>query len=365
MGYVNSKKYDGVQLYHKKNKDVSYYIRYKNEYGKSVRIKVGDKSKGITEPFCKQKRDEILNKLRLGEDIPIRQRKEKIITLNDLSKLYFDDRDLEIKQNKRQKAKYELHLEEHFGTKNIKLLTRKDITGFRDGLVKLNKANNTINGIIILLNAIINYAIKEKGISILNPCLGLKKLKLDNERERFLNTDEVQILLEEVKDEPLLYMFVHLALNTGGRLETVLSIQKKNIDLMNNTVVLQDFKNKSNYRGFISRSFMPYLKKQIRGLGINDYVVGGRETKYPSTSLQRKLKAILDRNFNKGLDIRDAKNRVVIHTLRHTFASHLAINGTPIFTVQKLMNHSKIDMTFRYAKLMPDSGREFVDGLYV
>ena len=32
---------------------------------------------------------------------------------------------------------------------------------------------------------------------------------------------------------------------------------------------------------------------------------------------------------------------VVIHSLRHTFASHLAINGTPIFTVQKLMNHNE------------------------
>ena len=36
--------------------------------------------------------------------------------------------------------------------------------------------------------------------------------------------------------------------------------------------------------------------------------------------------------FNQGLEKDDSKNRTVIHTLRHTFASHLAINGTPIFT---------------------------------
>ena len=113
------------------------------------------------------------------------------------------------------------------GTKNIKLLTKKDITNFREGLVKLNKAKNTVNGIMILLNAIINYAIKEKDINIINTCFGVKKLKLDNERERFLNTDEVQILLEEIKNESVLYIFIHLALNTGGRLETVLNIQKK------------------------------------------------------------------------------------------------------------------------------------------
>lgn len=364
MAFVNSKKYDGIQLYYKKNKDITYYIRYKNEYGKSVRIKVGEKSKGITEPYCKQKRDELINKLRLGEDLPIRQRKEVIITLNDLAKLYFDDKDMDIKQNKKQKSKYEIHLKIPFGSRNIKLLTKKDVIDYRDSLIKLNKANNTINGIMILLNAIINYAIKEKGINIINPCFGLKKLKLDNERERFLNTDEIEILLEEIKDDSVLYTFVNLALNTGGRLETILNIQKKNIDLMNNSVVLQDFKNKSNYRGFISQKFMSYLKEKIRELGINDYVIGGSDTKYPTTSLQRKLKPIFDKNFNKGLDTKDAKNRVVIHTLRHTFASHLAINGTPIFTVQKLLNHNKIEMTLRYAKLMPDSGREFVEELY-
>ena len=53
----------------------------------------------------------------------------------------------------------------------------------------------------------------------------------------------------------------------------------------------------------------------------------------------------------------------LIHTLRHTFASHLAINGTPIFTIQKLMNHKDIKMTLRYAKLSPDSGRDAVVGL--
>jgi hypothetical protein len=39
--------------------------------------------------------------------------------------------------------------------------------------------------------------------------------------------------------------------------------------------------------------------------------------------------------------------------------------GTPIYTLQKLMNHKKIKMTLRYAKLSPDSGREYVESLWV
>jgi len=73
---------------------------------------------------------------------------------------------------------------------------------------------------------------------------------------------------------------------------------------------------------------------------------------------------MLDDNFNVGLKIRDTKNRAVIHTLRHTFASHLAINGVPIFNIKELMNHSDITMTMRYAKLAPSSGKNAVKGLY-
>ena len=73
---------------------------------------------------------------------------------------------------------------------------------------------------------------------------------------------------------------------------------------------------------------------------------------------ERRMRQILDDLFNVGIDKNDRKNKVVFHTLRHTFASHLAINGVPIFTIQKLMNHKEIKMTLRYAKLSPDSGRE-------
>jgi len=70
------------------------------------------------------------------------------------------------------------------------------------------------------------------------------------------------------------------------------------------------------------------------------------------------------RKLSKHLDKDDRKNKTVVHTLRHTFASHLAINSTPIYTIQKLLNHKDITKTMRYAKLAPDSGREFVNGLY-
>jgi len=38
--------------------------------------------------------------------------------------------------------------------------------------------------------------------------------------------------------------------------------------------------------------------------------------------------------------------KVVVHTLRHTFASHLAINGTPIFTMLQPIDSDTQPETF-------------------
>src|SRR5215472_14600564 len=48
------------------------------------------------------------------------------------------------------------------------------------------------------------------------------------------------------------------------------------------------------------------------------------------------------------------------HTLRHTFASHLAMRGVPLKAIQELMGHSTIEMTMRYAHLSPTVKRDAV-----
>ncbi len=145
-------------------------------------------------------------------------------------------------------------------------------------------------------------------------------------------------------------------------------IQKKDIDLDNRTVNLNNLKTKRRYTGFLQDELVEILKEYLPTLKANDYVVtqkGLQEKKAEHKQIHRRLKPILDRLFNKGLKADDITNRVVIHSLRHTFASHLAINGTPIFTIQKLLDHSDIKQTLRYAKLAPDSGKNAVKGLYL
>ena len=155
------------------------------------------------------------------------------------------------------------------------------------------------------------------------------------------------------KEDFALELFVELALSTGARLEGILNIKKKDLSLSTKSVTISDFKTKSTYTGFLSKRALEMINQIYTALSPNDFLVNK-----PKATVQNVLQPLLNKFFNQNT------NRVVIHTLRHTFASHLAIKGTPILTIKKLMNHSDINHTLRYAKLMPDSGREMVESLY-
>jgi integrase len=367
MSYQNSKKYGtGVQLYYKANGDVSYYITYKDEDNKLKRIKIGDKSKGITEHLCNQKRNEIINGIKLGVDAPIiKYKKQTGILFDKVAEKYFESLQLHSNENTIRdiKSKYKKHLFPLYGESAVNKITIDSLEEFQKDKIK-TLSPKTVNQLAEMFSTIFNYGIRKDLCKVLNPAIKLKRLKVDNIRERYLELSEINELYEILSDNELLLLFVKFALTTGGRLETILHIQKKDIHLSINNLTLYDFKNKDTYKGFLTDELIELIKPKLKSLKANDYIVSLDGTKITSRQIQSRLKPKLDKLFNNELETSDRKNRAVIHTLRHTFASHLAIQGTPIFTIQKLMNHKDIKQTMRYAKLSPDSGRDFVNKLY-
>ncbi len=176
-------------------------------------------------------------------------------------------------------------------------------------------------------------------------------------------------MLKRVEADLLLYLFTKLALSTGGRLQTILDIRKRDIDLENANIILNDHKNGSTYKGYISDDELSdLLRFRMSLIGNNDCVLYENGISDVRRYISRKLNVVFYDLFNYDLDQNDAnyrKHKVVIHTLRHTFLSHLAIKGTSPLVIKRLSNHKSMDMVERYAKLNPTAGKDEVVGLYL
>lgn len=343
-----------------KEVDKVFVLRYRDNNKDKLKT-IGKFSEGIRINYCKQLRNEILTKIRLGEVPPLiaKKKKKKIITLNDFAEIYFKEKEAEVKDIEKIKRSYINHIKPYLGYKCVDDINSEDIREIQKIKRKV-LAERTVNAIIQIIGAIYNIAIRKEVFKGNNPVnKNIKRINVDNKRERYLTIDEIKILLKEVEHEEYLYIFVQLALQTGARLGSILSIKKKDIKFETNTVQIKDHKNNSTYFGFYNDELKYLLYERVKYLSINDRIIDRGEQ-----VIKDRLTKIYNKYFNLGLSRNDRKNRVVTHTLRHTFASHLAINGTPIYTIQKLLNHKDITMTLRYAKLAPDSGKEMVLKLY-
>lgn len=359
MARKKSNKYTGVYYQELKTGDKSYYITYK-ENGKDIWKKIGKHSEGIREAYCNQMRNEIIMKLRLGEDLPYVATQKNSKILLELAKEFYDYKELYNKQNKKTRSRVENRLNDHFiGAKAVKTITKADMENFQIEIQK-DLMPATVNFIMQQVGGIFIWAIENEVLEK-NPCKGIKKLKVNNSRLRYLEIDEIKKLTQTLKNDKIAYYFVMLSLATGGRLQTICHIKPSDIK-ENGTIKLYDFKNNSEYYGFLNEELRTELVQFISELNIrkDDYLFKTTKNQnYTNQYYYRKLQPIFDILFNP--EGTEPLNKVTIHTLRHTFASQLAINETPILTIKKLMNHNDINATMRYAKLSKSSGEKHVN----
>ena len=107
---------------------------------------------------------------------------------------------------------------------------------------------------------------------------------------------------------------------------------------------------------FLEDSIRAYLIEVPRETNIVFPTVKGTVQKSISKTFERSVRDIGLNTIN-GIFIDDARQKVVFHTLRHTYASWLAMSGQGQAMIADLLGHSSLEMSSRYTHLFPDARR--------
>lgn len=359
MGFINSKKYDGVQLYHKSNKDISYYIRFKDETSTLRRVKIGDKSKGINEAFCFQKRNEMINRVRLGEEFSPSARKfsfdeafEHYIKWSKVNKASWKHNDYQT---------YYKHLEPLFGKMALRNLKSKHFEDLKQAKLQEGYKPRTVSHILGTARQIINYAINNELIkNYTNPIAGgrVKMPKIDNARLGYLSREQAKELLDtlEVREHKLAYHLTLILIYTGARFSEATKLKWYDVNFENRLIFLNTSKEGAPRHIYISDKLLELLQelnKEAKSQG--DYVVPSSIDERVA-QMPRQWQLIVDKMIPNNK--KAGKYRITVHSLRHTHASWLAISGMSILAIKEQLGHKKLDMTLRYSHLIPSQRHE-------
>lgn len=244
---------------------------------------------------------------------------------------------------------------EQFGNLHLRRISLSLLKGFQTDLMKKGLKNSTVNKKILLLRAMMKFAVDEKMVekSVLEELRGVKLEKDDSERIRFLTVDECKALIDACP--PYFRPVVVTALTTGMRKREILKLRWDRVDLEHDLILLRAGETKNEDSRKIP--IVPELKRILESLKRYDgcpYVFPNTKTMEPFFSGDKPFAAAL-----KKADITDFR----FHDLRHTYASHLVMSGVDLTTVMHLMGHKSLKMTLRYAHLAPSHKEKAISAL--
>jgi integrase len=214
----------------------------------------------------------------------------------------------------------------------------------------------TVKHCLVLIRQIYNKAVAWGMYKGPNPVRGVKMPSLQNQRDRFLNHEEANRLLETLgaMRTPNLHDMALLSLHTGLRAGEIFNLREYDLDFQNGVIRISDPKNKTTRHAYMTGAVKDMLTQRTPEKP-EDLV-------FPDTNgnkvvaISRQFREIIEQlGFNNG--VTDRRQRVTFHTLRHTFASWLAMQGESIITLKEMLGHKSTAMTERYSHLIPDHKR--------
>ena len=204
----------------------------------------------------------------------------------------------------------------------------------------------TVNNELKKLKALLNKAV-EWGVIQRNPILPVKTLQRMDARPRsYFTVEQLQAIYDA---DPSTSAIWQLLANTGMRVGEAMNLKWE--DVTEKTIrVISTKEHMTKTRQWRDIPLSPGASAAIRQLDTSTTYV-----------LPRMCMMTVRTRFKKACE----KAGVVgtPHELRHTFISHLVMQGVPLRTVQVLAGHRTISVTENYAHLAPNHMAEMVSGL--
>lgn len=248
-----------------------------------------------------------------------------------------------LKDGERRKRKM-VAITERLADPIARTITERQFSIMRASRKSEGISDKTLNNELSYIRAMFNVLKKHKEISFSNPVDDLDPIKLSERELAYLNDEQIDILLKafDKSENEHVELITLVSLATGARWGEAESLTKSRVH--NGKVTFTDTKNKKN-----------------RTIPVPDWLY----EKLKSHAARRKEQELF--TFSLSAFRRALKRSGIVlpkgqaaHVLRHTFASHFMMNGGNILTLQRILGHSDIRMTMRYAHLAPDHLKDAV-----
>jgi integrase len=339
---------------HNRKADVCFYVTYKHD-GKKIWEKVGWASEGYSAKLASELRGDRVRSIRHGEELP----KEKVQApyFKEVAKKYNEW----VEKNKSRSGRddkylYKNHLAPAFDDKSLNEISSFDLERLKNKLIKEGYAPGTVKHCLVLIRQIFNKAIQWGFFEGKNPIKGVKLPVLRNQRERFLTYDEANLILGELKNKSeQLHDMALLSLHCGLRAGEIFNLKGQDIDFENELINVADPKNRESRKAYMTNAVKEVLSAR-KTSSPDEFVFKDKKHSGKINSISQTFsRAVKNLGLNDG--ITDPRQKITFHSLRHTFASWLALQGETILTIRELLGHKTLDMTMRYAHLIPEQKR--------
>ncbi|MBO6824467.1 MAG: tyrosine-type recombinase/integrase [Thalassospira sp.] len=327
----------------------SYIVQYRigNRYR---RMSLG--AHGVLTPEkARRMAFKVLGAVKDGEDpAGERSRARKACTVKELAER-FDQEHISVRLKPGTATEYRRNLRRFIlpalGRMKVADVTRADVAKFHHDLRHIPyQANRNLEVISKMFSMAEMWGMRPDGS---NPRLHIKKYP-EEKRERYLSQKELSDLgsvLNEAEemgvDDIYAISAIRLLIFTGCRLNEIMSLKWTEVDFTNSCLRLSDSKTGARvvHLGPPALDLLKNLKRQPK----NPWVICG---KIPGTN-RKEIQKFWQR-IRKRAGIEDVR----IHDLRHSFASNAVAQGMSLPMIGKLLGHTQVQTTARYAHLAAD-----------